>query len=592
LFGNIRNNVDTELNVSNDELIYAFSFGNLEYAMEYVEAGFDVNGKILDTRSPFASLLHTDRLSMNVSPLYIARSEDWYPRVAEYLLDQGADPNFTDEKGQSLLMHAAAARNINGGHDQAQPEFVEMLVEYGADINQKSEEGYTALDYAVANRYRQIVAYLLENGAELSQETLSLTKDNAWSGYSYEITKHILEAGIEDGLHYEDPLVEAAVLGDSDKTIELLKQNRGEYPEEIPFFIASYCDIDALKYLADNGVDLNLKDNSGTSLLGFAAKGGKVENVEYLASQGAEINPTAWSSLDFSPLSLSMQENNYETASCLLQQGAEFFSPEYGIWGGMSVSGEGVSLPRNELEAAAVNGNIEMIELLRQYDYPFNNTNVIYAGGIAIEKNQLNVVNFFLKNEFVDVNCHEGNKSLLSFATDAGNIDAVELLLQYGARSEEDDAIIAGASRFGNYAVVERLAKNGVSKNALNTALVSATEHGNFDIVKLLVESGATDIQAPVLFAAAMGSHILQYFLDQGAEINYQFEKNSNNTALMVAAANQNSFGVKALLEAGADTTLTNTQGQTALDLAKKTRNSAIIKMLEPYEQSGKKNSG
>jgi ankyrin repeat protein len=51
----------------------------------------------------------------------------------------------------------------------------------------------------------------------------------------------------------------------------------------------------------------------------------------------------------------------------------------------------------------------------------------------------------------------------------------------------------------------------------------------------------------------------------------------------MVAATYENSFGVKALLEAGADTALTNSKGQTALDIAKKSRNSAIIKMFKQY---------
>jgi ankyrin repeat protein len=287
----------------------------------------------------------------------------------------------------------------------------------------------------------------------------------------------------------------------------------------------------------------------------------------------------------------AIENDQYEVVSLLLLNGAKFNLPEDGIWGGMGVNEEGSALPLNEIEAAAVNGNVEMIKLLEQYDYPFNDINVFYANGIAIEKNQLDVVKYFLDNNFIDVN-YENNRSLLSFAADRGNIDAVNLLLQYGAHTrnddvhitdEENDTIIKGASRFGYYEVVERLVETGVSQNALDTALIQATDRGNFDIVKLLVENGATNIQNEFSAAAAMGSHILKYFIEKGADIDYQDKDQDNETALMVAATYENSFGVKALLEADADTALTNSKGQTALGIAKKTHNSAIIKMFKQY---------
>lgn len=323
LFETLRGAVSGDAKPSNQELLYAFSEGNLEWIKEYIKSGIDVNCKIFDTRSTL----------MNMPPLYVSRSEKWYPHVAKYLLDEGADPNFADRRKRTLLMHAAGARHVS--HMPAQPEFVKMLLDYGAEINQVSKEGYTALDYAVKGNYVDTAKILLENGATLSAQTLALTKDQTWDSYDYEMTKVIFEAGAEAGLNYaEDSLLEAAVLGDSDKLIGLFSESDMEFHEQLPFFIASYCNADALKILLDAGTDINLRNENGTSLLGFSAKNGNMENVQYLMGQGAEMNPVAWSAFDYSPLSLAIQQNNYEMAAYLLSQGAEFDIPEDGVWNG------------------------------------------------------------------------------------------------------------------------------------------------------------------------------------------------------------------------------------------------------------------
>jgi ankyrin repeat protein len=268
--------------------------------------------------------------------------------------------------------------------------------------------------------------------------------------------------------------------------------------------------------------------------------------------------------------------------------------------GGWAIDGEGYDLPRNELEAAAMNGNIEMIELLEEYSYPFNDVNVLYASGLATKHNGIAVMKYFLDKGFADVNFVHDD-TLLSVVAQGGNVESVKLLLEYGARTDADSmpaeyGALFYACEWGNHEIAKLLIENGVSQGALTAALEQPTYRGYSDVVGLLVENGA-DIEKnwAIIYAAMRGSHILQYFIDQGIDINGRFdmgEDGADCTLLMVAVLSKNTFGIKALLEAGADTTLTNTQGQTALDIAKKTRNSAIIKMLEQYEGSGKKNSG
>ena len=78
--------------------------------------------------------------------------------VAKLMLDAGADPNWTDEAGNTPL-HCIVASPLVG--DPA--DFIAMLLEAGADPAARNAEGHTALDLARAQKTVQ--AYQPANAA-------------------------------------------------------------------------------------------------------------------------------------------------------------------------------------------------------------------------------------------------------------------------------------------------------------------------------------------------------------------------------------------------------------------------------------------
>ncbi len=70
------------------------------------------------------------------------------------LLANGADPNVTDDKGQTPL-HFIAQKGV--GKNQ-----VELLIEHGADLNARDDAGQTPLDYAKKAKRKTVATFLTE----------------------------------------------------------------------------------------------------------------------------------------------------------------------------------------------------------------------------------------------------------------------------------------------------------------------------------------------------------------------------------------------------------------------------------------------
>ena len=114
---------------------------NLDRLVEiFLEKGWDINGRQKHPRGVWAPLhwLAQRGLTNGIS----------------CLLEHGADPNVTDDKGRTP-MHIIAQKGV--GKNQ-----VRLLIEHGADINARDTDGKTPLDYAQKAKRKVVANFLTE----------------------------------------------------------------------------------------------------------------------------------------------------------------------------------------------------------------------------------------------------------------------------------------------------------------------------------------------------------------------------------------------------------------------------------------------
>ncbi len=172
----------------------------------------------------------------------------------------------------------------------------------------------------------------------------------------------------------------------------------------------------------------------------------------------------------------------------------------------------------------------------------------------AVQNNQLQVVEEFLKNGADANTANKSQQSLLLIATLANNLSMAELLVAKGANvNQQDDRkdspfLYAGAA--GHLELVKLFLKNGARFDVFNryygSALIPACERGHVEVVRLLVNTpkypidhvnrlGWTALMETVVLGdgSAKYREIVQLLIDAGCDIN--IPDNDKVTALQHA---------------------------------------------------------
>lgn len=131
-----------EINDQNVPLIDAVQSGNVQKVKFLIENGADIN-----KRRPINGL----------SPLFEAGFDANY-EMTTYLIENGADVNIENFDGQSALYHSLTS--FNGSY-----KVLKLLIDKGANVNFINDDKRTALMKAAQYNLPEVVALLLDNGA-------------------------------------------------------------------------------------------------------------------------------------------------------------------------------------------------------------------------------------------------------------------------------------------------------------------------------------------------------------------------------------------------------------------------------------------
>ena len=169
------------------------------------------------------------------------------------------------------------------------------LVESGVDVNETTKNGWNALLEASGEGHLKIVKYLLEHGANANIKAgyTSLMRA-AYHGY-FDIAKCLVKYGAD--INAKDD-VGMSVLMRTFGRLELIrhvaefidfKDSEDEFALLIERAKNDY--LKMVKFLVENGVDVNsVSDNGWSVLMWIAGNSDNVEVVEYLVESGADIN--------------------------------------------------------------------------------------------------------------------------------------------------------------------------------------------------------------------------------------------------------------------------------------------------------------
>ena len=323
----------------------------------------------------------------------------------------------------------------------------------------------------------------------------------------------------------------------------------------------------------------------GTTPLASAAGQGHEDLVRLLLKNRAKINFRSQGNACSPALRMAATHGHVGIAQLLLKSNAYVNSVERHQY-----------LYTTPLIAASANGHERMVRLLLQagaYVNPnFKNGSLEpqSALGWASLRGHTSIVQLLLENEADIENKNDLGYTPLINASWRGHDSTVRLLLENGAdikcKKEDGQSALMQASKDGHESTVRLLLENGADRNCKDiydeSALMMASYRGHESTVRLLLENGANINDKNNNNNTALMLALLYWNKHDIEDVNFSWREDKEEYCALKHAS-YNSI-VRLLLKRGADTTVKNSDGYTALDFALGNKHDEIVRLLRERE--------